>query len=320
MSRKLECEIVRDLLPSYADGQTSEVTNKAVEEHLSWCKDCAEALRRMREPEKIAFLQTEEINYLKKVRKSKRRAVWGAAAGTLLISLLAVGMLVFARGTEADLNAQAVNVKVEENMLSVSGSLTSSGEGVARIVIEEKDGTVDVKLFTAPVMPFNSGSFNKTYTAAGSEIKTVTSGGVVIWEDGESISRTAGRLYAAKNPYVGDMPANRKVADALGITERYGSYLNELQTSKEPYGWTVILEEPVDPSREANIRQRMRSDACLMIAAVENLGSVTWKYESGNGAQEYTVTKEEASAYAGADIKSFADSASGMQKLVDTVR
>jgi len=27
----------------------------------------------------------------------------------------------------------------------------------------------------------------------------------------------------------------------------------------------------------------MQSDACLMIAAVENLGSVTWKYDNGSG-------------------------------------
>ena len=54
MSDKLSCEIVRDLLPSYADGQTSEKTNQAVEAHLSGCRECSEILRRMREPEKAA--------------------------------------------------------------------------------------------------------------------------------------------------------------------------------------------------------------------------------------------------------------------------
>ena len=51
MNRKLECEIIRDLLPTYVDGQTSDVTNTAIREHISECHECAEVLRRMEEPE-----------------------------------------------------------------------------------------------------------------------------------------------------------------------------------------------------------------------------------------------------------------------------
>ncbi|MBR2742989.1 MAG: DUF4825 domain-containing protein [Clostridia bacterium] len=320
MSNRLECEIVRDLLPSYVDGQTSGVTNTAVEEHISGCRDCAEALRRMREPGEVVLSQKKEIDYLKKVGKSKRRAAWIAAAATLFIGLIAAGLLVFVHGTAEDLNAHAVTVRVEDNTVYVEGDLVSSSEGVARVTFAEKDGAVDVKLFTAPVAPFNRGSFCEAYTAKSNPVQTVTSGGLVLWENGEAISDIAGRLYAAKNPYVGDMSANQKVANAIGINERYGTYKNELKTSEEPYGWVVILDDPISPSQEAKARQKMCSDACLMIAAVDNLGSVTWRYENGSGQQEYTVTKNEASEIAGADIKSFAKSASGMQKLVEGVR
>ena len=34
MKNKLPCEIIRDLLPSYVDGLTSEVTNEAICEHI----------------------------------------------------------------------------------------------------------------------------------------------------------------------------------------------------------------------------------------------------------------------------------------------
>ncbi len=319
MSRHLECEIVRDLLPSYADGQTSDVTNAAVEEHLSGCADCREMLRRMREPETAAAVP-EEIDYLKKVKRSGRRAVWIAAAGTLLTALLAAALLVFAYGHASDLNAQAAEVRVEGSTVRVSGSLVSSGEGVARIAFSEQDGTVDIRLFTAPAAPFNRGSFDRTYTVRSGPVKAVTSGGIVIWENGEPISREAGRLYAAKNPYVGNMPANRKAADAVGVSEQFGPYTNELQTAQEPYGWTIILERTVEVSQETRARQRMLSDSCLLIAAVGNLGSVTWRYETAAGLQEYTVSQEEASRAAGAQIKSFAESASGMQALLDAVR
>lgn len=320
MSKKLECEIVRDLLPSYADGQTSDVTNTAVSEHIAECHDCAEILRRMKEPERDTVSQKKEIDYLRRIKKSKRLTAWIAAASTLLTGLIAVCLLIFAHGTESDLNAQAYNVRVEDGVVYISGSLVSSSEGVARITFSEKDGVVDVRLYTAPAMPFNRDSFNESYTAKSDSIKSVTGGGIVIWENGETVSPVAGRLYAAKNPYIGNMSANQIIANTIGISEHYGTYKNELKTSAEPYEWIIILEEPIDPSQEMKVRQEMCSDACLMIAAVENLGNVTWKYENGSGQQEYTITKKEASIIAGADIKSFAESAFKMQKLVEKVR
>lgn len=320
MSKQLDCDIIRDLLPSYADGQTSDITNAAVEEHIAGCHDCAEALRRMKEPETDTLPQKEEIDYLKKVKKSKRLTGWIAAAATLLVGLFAIGLWVFVHGTVADLSAHAVNIQVEGNAVYVSGDLVSSGEGVARVTFTENDGVVDIQLFTALKMPFNRGSFSEIYTAKSDPVKAVTNGNLVLWENGKMISYVAGMLYAVKNPFIGDMPANQDIANVIGIRERYGTYKNELQTSEEPYGWVIILDTPVDPSQEMKIRQRMCSDACLMIAAVDNLGTVTWRYENGSGQQEYTITEKDASTIAGTDIKSFAESASGMQKLVETVR
>lgn len=320
MSGRLECEIVRDLLPSYADGQTSDITNKAIEEHIAGCPDCAEALRRMREPEKDILPQEREIDYLKKVKRSKRFAMWITAATTLLIGLFAAGLLVFVHGSETDLNAHAVSVQVEDNKVYVDGDLVSSGEGVARVTFAEKDGVVDVRLFTAPATPFNRSSFSQTYTAENGPVREVTSDGLVLWESGKAISYVARRLYAAKNPYIGDMPANQVITNAIGIGESYGSYTNELQTTEEPYGWDIILDDPIEPPQETKYRQKMCSDACLILAAVDNLGTVTFLYNNGSGQQDYTITDKDASKIAGADIKSFAASASDMQKLVEAVR
>ena len=320
MSDKLSCEIVRDLLPSYADGQTSEKTNQAVEAHLSGCRECSEILRRMREPEKAAVSEKEEIDYLKKVKRSKRAAAWITAAAVLVVSLLAAGLWSFFHGSKADLNSQAADIEVNGNVVSVRGSLVSSGEGVARLVFTEENGVVDVQLYTTLILPGKSGSFSKTYTARADTVRAVTSNGIVLWEDGTEISGLAGRLYASKNPYIGNMPANQRIANVIGLRERYGNYQNELQTAKEPYGWTIVLNEPALLQQEEKIREKMREDACLMIASVENLSQVTWRYENGTGVQEYTVTKEEASKIAGADIKSFAASAAGMQKLIEIVK
>ena len=53
MKNKLPCEIIRDLLPSYVDGLTSEVTNEAICEHIQSCDACKETLHRMQAPEEI---------------------------------------------------------------------------------------------------------------------------------------------------------------------------------------------------------------------------------------------------------------------------
>ena len=83
---------------------------------------------------------------------------------------------------------------MKDNTVTVSGSLASSGEGVARITFSEKDGSVDINLYTAPVMPFNSGSFRKTYTAKTGPIRTVTLAGVVRYENGKEISAAPDRM------------------------------------------------------------------------------------------------------------------------------
>ena len=55
-------------------------------------------------------------------------------------------------------------------------------------------------------------------------------GGIRILSDGTVISKLAGDLYRAKNPYIGDASADGRLAGALGIGAVLGSYKNELQT------------------------------------------------------------------------------------------
>ena len=49
----IPCEVIRDLLPSYVDKLTSEVTNDIVKEHLTGCKECTGEYERMIAPEKV---------------------------------------------------------------------------------------------------------------------------------------------------------------------------------------------------------------------------------------------------------------------------
>ena len=66
MKNDLTCEVVQDLLPSYADGLTSPVTGEAVERHLAACPQCTLALEEMLTPAEITPVKQSEVNYLKR--------------------------------------------------------------------------------------------------------------------------------------------------------------------------------------------------------------------------------------------------------------
>lgn len=315
MDTKLDCEIVRDLLPSYVDGLTSGVTNRAVEAHLEDCADCAELLRRMREPERQVPPAAAEVDYLKKVRRRTRRtaALFAAGAAVLVTALLLIRL--FALGIEAGPAGVNYSASVSGNTVRFSGSLTDSGAGVSRLSFSEEDGVVTVYLYTAPKAFLNSGEFSGKYEAARA-VREVRFGRLIVWEDGTEISRKAAQLYAAKNPYVGDMSANSAVAGILGVNNQFGSFTNELQTSAEPYGWTLVLRAPITADEENAARDIMTADAYAMLAVINNLGYVTWSYQTESGPQVFTVTVNEASSFAGQDIKQCAGTPADLQRLM----
>ena len=65
MKNDLTCGVVRDLLPSYVEGLTSEETNRAVEAHLAACPACARLREAMAAPEGEPEEQAKEVDYLK---------------------------------------------------------------------------------------------------------------------------------------------------------------------------------------------------------------------------------------------------------------
>ena len=86
---KMNCNIMRDLLPLYADASCSEESKKAVEEHVLECAECAAILKRMMRPEIEGReeLQRENFTAQKAFRKVRRklRAKWLKTAICLIL-------------------------------------------------------------------------------------------------------------------------------------------------------------------------------------------------------------------------------------------
>lgn len=55
MSEKMNCNVIRDILPSYIDGLCSEESIKCVEEHLKTCQDCKEIYEAMKSDMKVGY-------------------------------------------------------------------------------------------------------------------------------------------------------------------------------------------------------------------------------------------------------------------------
>ncbi len=87
----MDCEVIRDLLPLYADDACSEKSRALVNEHLLDCAACRDMLQRIRENEIENNLKNEKASVLQYgVRQFKKRtaAVGSAVSGAFLIPIL----------------------------------------------------------------------------------------------------------------------------------------------------------------------------------------------------------------------------------------
>ena len=91
MRENLPCSVVRDLLPAYVEHLTDEETARLVKSHLKDCRECSELCRAMSGEEPVTVNEQAEVDYLRKVRRSRKRLILAAAC----LALLLVGAALF---------------------------------------------------------------------------------------------------------------------------------------------------------------------------------------------------------------------------------
>lgn len=89
---KLNCNVVRDILPLYADEVVCDDTKQLVEEHLTECETCSKELYEMRSKVVIPVKESDELEQIKrfKFRWSRRQILKGAVL-MLLVAVLFIG-------------------------------------------------------------------------------------------------------------------------------------------------------------------------------------------------------------------------------------
>ena len=214
MKNDLTCALVRDLLPSYVEGLTSEETNQAVEAHLASCPACAAVRDRLRDPEPEPQEEAREVDYLKKVKRRGGKRVILAVLLTLLAVTGAILAKIFLIGSPASADTMAARTWTEGDMLRVEVTSSVSANAWWGWDTEVENGTARITAREGIVSPIHPTAYGELGIPLEG-LKEVYLCGKLIWQDGVEITRYARAVYEARTPYVGDAVATG--ADEVGI-------------------------------------------------------------------------------------------------------
>lgn len=279
MKNKIPCEVIQDLFPLYIDELTSDVTNKEIEEHVTECSTCKSVLDSMKYPtgekNESDAIEKKEIDFLKKTKQKNRKAMLGGIVGVVVLAIATFFAYRYLIGFSFKIDPDEWKVSVYGNEFEISGLPSDNRLYVNSINVEENDGIVHFDNNCA--YTFDKDKEAKVFTYdTDSEIKEIWNGDDIIWSNGTRISKRVSAVYATKHLYMGDMPANSSTANALGLTEKFGNYTSELQSSKEePLRWQLNLEKTFSEDEAA-------AYAYVLLAVIENLDEVEFKCMRAN--------------------------------------
>lgn len=302
-TNKIPCAVIKDLLPSYAEDLTSPETSGLVREHLEECPDCEavyEAMHGEIPPETEGdcgiAADSSEIDYLKKVRNTGRKKIIASVLAVLLLAGGAVFAKVYLYGSPIDdfhmtVSSQCVEASTEtgesgesEDFMIFSCWIEGTrGQAFTHYKIRETDEGKEVVLYAAPASIFHKDLTMQIWIPEGTE--SITIKGDTYGEYGW-ITKRAKELFAARNPYIGDISADQKIANLLGVGEKLGSYTNKLDTEEKegyeyPYGWELIFDEPWKDAERRS--EKMKNYAYALIALIDNCGEISWTYTTEDG-------------------------------------
>ena len=219
----------------------------------------------------------------------------------------------------SSLNSEFVlyHVEVKESEITLTGSLLDENLSVKSIDFSDKNGIVKVAFQAVRRGLFGKNTFKGKYRlASGKEIKEIWIDNRIIWKDGETISPQTAEVYNARNPYVGDMSANGKLVSVLQMETRLGTFSSELKTKEQPYVWKMIFQD-TDELKGFDV-ERAKSYAYILLAEVENLSEISFEYIEQGKVHQFSVTAEDATEYAGDNIKEIGKNVNKLQKLIES--
>lgn len=91
----MKCNIIKDLLPLYCEGLTTQDSNEEIKNHLSVCEECTSVYDSMKQNEDIITPEDNDIHPLKKVKKRNILKIVAAVFSTTVILVTAFFFLFY---------------------------------------------------------------------------------------------------------------------------------------------------------------------------------------------------------------------------------
>ena len=295
MKNDLTCGVVRDLLPSYVEGLTSQETNTAVECHLADCPDCTRLRADLAGETPPPPEEVKEVDYLKKVKRRGRRRVVAAVAVTVLVLALGIAAKLFLIGSPANWDTwenynftARTNVPNQLDISFYPDELPDTA--YCHWNVTNENGIVRVSARKVLPSVFHDTSDHWEHISLNG-VREVWVSNQLVWQGGVMISPQIDRVYQAKTPYVGNASAVGQVVSA-GRFDWLGDYTMELQTSAQPYRLTLNFSDP--QSSQAFHPQDLYQDMAAALAVIGNLDEIECAFQDEDSQPwSYVLTVEE---------------------------
>ena len=140
-----KCDMIKDLLPLYADDVCSEESRKAVEEHINSCPDCKAELEKLRK--NVTVSPQKDADVLKRIKKRLRteKIVVGIIIFLAICGVLFFGLIYLINSDKSmDMKKYSIldNVTVTEHDNAVWLSIKGAAASFDRVhpTISDTDG------------------------------------------------------------------------------------------------------------------------------------------------------------------------------------
>ena len=106
---KLECDVIRDLLPLYAEKLASPASSALVEQHLAECPACRAELEQMEKPVPVQP-EPQPDAPLRSIRKTLQKKSIRIVAAAVLAVLCALGLVFWMGGAKTPVTAEQAKI------------------------------------------------------------------------------------------------------------------------------------------------------------------------------------------------------------------
>lgn len=328
MESNIGCHVIRDILPLYMDGLTSDESNELIKEHIDKCNECKKLEEAMRIGENNSTIDSvaEEIDGFRKIKMFNKKKIGKVIAISICVTILIACSIVFntyIKGEKMDSsNLEITLVSVEDKDISLEIKSKDNVSGITNVEVKDNDGDIKVIVKGAPRSIFSKNvvAIDKKYDTS---IKKVTVADAVMVEDGYIIDEATRNIYNRRLESAKNEKKLKELIEYIHVKVPYfNADLVEVDASNPQ---KIILEASKYGNMEAkNVENYAALFSYYMFVCVDELEIIEWKYKIKDKDEDkdnmYRIQLSDAEYMLSVeDLKSFGETAAGIIKLEDVI-